>query len=279
MEAGDMHELTDLEAAISNLDVTTLEAFRQSACQDPVAVKILKLDKLSSMSLTNANSSSSVNTKQQQGRQRYPPRKEQYSSTFPPRAKGGGPKGKGGGYRLPPGDSLSKLESISALPHKEGRLDMDAYSKYKEGGLRRKIHDAIRAKKCIRCFEEGHLRSACKEPPRSWEGDFNKGKESFWKPQPKQARPYWRLPPLARETDMLISSLHGKRIVLDTGSEVSIGRLDFLQNIRLARTTTFVEGVGGKKISTWKEIYDWRIIKASPYLLLVMTICPQTLGL
>jgi hypothetical protein len=45
---------------------------------------------------------------------------------------------------------------------------------------------------------------------------------------------------------MLISSLRGKRIVLDTGSEVSIGRLDFLQNIRLAQTTTFVEGVGGK---------------------------------
>jgi hypothetical protein len=123
---------------------------------------------------------------------------------------------------------------------------MDAYSKYKEGGLRRKIHDAIRAKKCIRCFAEGHLRSSCKEPPRSWEGDFNKGKEFFWKPQPKQSRPQWCVSPASEKTDLLISSLHGKRIVLDTASEVSIGRISFLKNVLLVETSAFVEGVGGK---------------------------------
>ena len=89
-DGGRGYELPDLEAAISNLDATTLKTFRQSSCHDPVALQILKLDKLSSMSLT-ANSSSSTGPKPHPGRQRYPPpRKEQYSSTFPPRAKGGG---------------------------------------------------------------------------------------------------------------------------------------------------------------------------------------------
>jgi hypothetical protein len=89
-DGGRGYELPDLEAAISNLDATILKTFRQSSCHDPVALQILKLDKLSSMSLT-ANSSSSTGPKPHPGRQRYPPpRKEQYSSTFPPRAKGGG---------------------------------------------------------------------------------------------------------------------------------------------------------------------------------------------
>jgi hypothetical protein len=45
---------------------------------------------------------------------------------------------------LPPyQDSLAKLETVTALPHKDGRIDMGAHGKYKEGGLRRKIHDAI----------------------------------------------------------------------------------------------------------------------------------------
>ncbi len=38
-------ELSDLEDAINQMDVTTLKPFRQSACQDPVAQQILKLTK------------------------------------------------------------------------------------------------------------------------------------------------------------------------------------------------------------------------------------------
>jgi hypothetical protein len=226
-DGGRGYELPDLEAAISNLDVTTLKSFRQSACQDPVAMQILKLDKLQSASGSSSAVSNAPSRERQQHRKpQYSHRKEQYAAALPPKAKGKG-GGTNGGNRLPQGEQLSKLETIAALPHKEGRLDMDAYSKYKEGGLRRKIHDAIRAKKCIRCFAEGHLRSSCKEPPRSWEGDFNKGKESFWKPQPKQSRPQWHVSPAAERTDMLIASLHGKKIVLDTASEVSIGRIQF----------------------------------------------------
>jgi hypothetical protein len=206
----------------------------------------LKIDKLQSVSGSSSAASRAPARERQHARKpHYPPRKEQYSATLLPKAKGKGGRANDGN-RLPQGEQLAKLETVAALPHKEGRLDMDAYSKYKEGGLRRKIHDAIREKKCIRCFAEGHLRSSCKEPPRSWEGDFNRGKESFWKPQPKQSRSQWHVYPCSGKTDMLIASLHGKRIVLDTASEVSIGRKSFLKNVRLATTSAFVEGLGGK---------------------------------
>ncbi len=49
------YELTDLEDAISHMDVTTLKPFRQSACQDPIAQQILWLKK----GLTAEDSSSS----------------------------------------------------------------------------------------------------------------------------------------------------------------------------------------------------------------------------
>ncbi len=47
---------------------------------------------------------------------------------------------------VPPPDS-SKLYAIASLPHKDGKIDMEQYSKYKNGGLRQKLHDAIRARK------------------------------------------------------------------------------------------------------------------------------------
>ncbi len=112
------------------MDVTTLKPFRQSACQDPVAIQVLTIAKLQK---GNAPSSSSSSPNPRNfDRQRYPPKKEQYASTVPPRAKGGGFKDRRGARPPPFGDSLSKLENVTALPHKDGRLDMEAYSKYKE---------------------------------------------------------------------------------------------------------------------------------------------------
>ena len=39
------YALSDLEEAIGAMDVTTLKRFRQSACNDPVAIQILSLVK------------------------------------------------------------------------------------------------------------------------------------------------------------------------------------------------------------------------------------------
>ncbi len=44
---------------------------------------------------------------------------------------------------------------------------------------------------------------------------------------------------------MLFAWHQGLKIALDTCSEVSIGQIEFLQNVRLAKEAVLVEGVGG----------------------------------
>ena len=236
-DGGRGYELTDLEDSISQMDVTTLKPFRQSACTDPVAVQILKLNR------GVAVEGSSSNSRPPNNRSRYPTRKESYSAEFTPN------KGKGKKVNYPPKGNrtvpdTAKLDQVANLPHKDGKLDMEQYSKYKDGGLRQKLHDAIRARKCIRCMASGHLRSACPEPPKSWEADFNAGKAAFWGPKVKQARPQWlpqtpelKYPPT--RTKLLMAFDAGRNIALDTCSEISIGRKELLSNLRLAEKAIF----------------------------------------
>jgi hypothetical protein len=127
---------------------------------------------------------------------------------------------------------------------------MEQYSKYKDGGLRQKLHDAIRARNGIRCMATGHLRSNCSEPPKSWEEDFNKGKADFWGPKVKQSRPQLlHHTPDPQEpqvqTNLLVVRDGGLRIALDTCSEISIGRKKKLKNLRLVENPIFVQGIGG----------------------------------
>jgi hypothetical protein len=127
---------------------------------------------------------------------------------------------------------------------------MEQYSKYKDGGLRQKLHDAIRARKCIRRMAAGHLCSACPEPPKLWEADFNAGKAAFWGPKPKQVRPQWlpSTPTLKGpkpSSSLLMVVDAGLNIALDTCSEISIGSKRVLINLRLAEKAIFIEGVGG----------------------------------
>ena len=44
---------------------------------------------------------------------------------------------------------------------------------------------------------------------------------------------------------MLFAWHQGLKIALDTCSEVSIGQIEFLKNVRLAKEAVFVQGVGG----------------------------------
>ncbi len=121
------------------------------------------------------------------------------------------------------------------------------------GGLRQKLHDAIRARKCIRCMNTGHLRSACTEAPKSWEADFNQGKAAFWGPKLQQAWPQWSLNPSTVPTteyhlNLLVVTDSNHQIALDTCSEVSLGQSNVLSDLRLAQKRTFIEGIGGIKI-------------------------------
>ena len=128
---------------------------------------------------------------------------------------------------------------------------MAQYAKYKEGGLRQKVHQAIRDKHCIRCWSSQHLRSSCPEPAKKWEEDFNKGKAEFWGPRPKQSRPQWvkplahQSPPFNLEHELLFAVDLDHFISLDTANEVSIGLFDILKNVRLAKNPVLVEGLGG----------------------------------
>jgi hypothetical protein len=176
------YALSDLEEAIGAMDVTTLKRFRQSACSDPVALQIL--------ALVRPKESSSSSSAQPPGfrKPRFAPclpsgPKESFAAEAPH-------KGGKDSFRpsRPPSSVLAQLDHPSRLPQKDGKVDMTQYAKYKEGGLRQKIHKAIRAKQCIRCWSADHLRSSCTEPPRKWEDDYNKGKDAFWSPKLPQSR-------------------------------------------------------------------------------------------
>ncbi len=232
------YTLSDLEVAIGAMDATTLKRFRQSACNDPVALQILGLNK--------PKDGSSA-----QPKPRFPPKtppssKESFATELHPKP------GKNLTRPPRPAADWSKLDQPSQLPQKDGKVDMTQYGKYKEGGLRQKIHQAIRAKQCIRCWSSDHLRSSRPEPPKKWEEDYNKGKAAFWGPRSKQpqSRPQWFARPPIETTPTLSSYLlfatdSGRRIALDTCSDISIGHKKILKNLRLVKQAVFVEGVGG----------------------------------
>jgi hypothetical protein len=193
--------------------VTTLKRFRQAACNDPVALQILAL-----LKPKEASSSSQPSGPR---KPRFAPRlptgaKESFASEVQTKAGKSSPR-----PPRPHTGNLSQLDQPSQLPHKDGKVDMTQYAKYKEGGLRQKIHQAIRAKQCIRCWSSDHLRSSCTELPKKWEEDYNKGKDAFWSPKPRQSPPQWICP--SRPTDAPGSLTHllfaqdaGRRIALDT---------------------------------------------------------------
>jgi hypothetical protein len=229
------------------MDVTTLKRFRQNACNDPVAIQILGLAK-------PKDGSSSVT--QNLRKPRFPPKtspvaKESFAGEVHPR------QGKIQGQPRNAGE-MSKLDSPSSLPQKDGKVDMTQYAKYKKGGLRQKVHQAIRDKHCIRCWSPQHLRSSCPEPPKKWEEDFNRGKAAFWGPKPKQSRPQWVVPlehlePLSNPSPKLLFAVDSDHLLaLDTASEVSIGRIDILQNVRLVQNPVLVEGIGGMHSFEWE---------------------------
>jgi hypothetical protein len=112
------YELADLEAVVSAVDVAALKPFHQSNCQDPVATQKLMIAKLQR---GNSSSSSASVPSLKSERPRYPPRKKHYASNLPskPRGKPAQPRRE----NRPPisHDSLAKLETVTALPHKDGK--------------------------------------------------------------------------------------------------------------------------------------------------------------
>ncbi len=86
---------------------------------------------------------------------------------------------------------------------------------------------------CKRCGSTEHLRSKCAQEARGWEVDFNKGAE-FWtrtagklEINGKQARvQIW-----TGQSAVLCVQVEGELVILDSASDVSLGRLDALIDV------------------------------------------------
>ena len=167
--------MADLEASVKKVDPRTCKKFRQQWCTEPLAKRIIKLHKLMNPfpNLPGAN-------------KKKDPDKDAQANGLEAGKKTGNQKKTAANQRSNKpaltGEALKKLDTPASLPQKNGSADQDRYAKWKEGSLRRRLWDAINAKKCIRCNGD-HLRSACKEPVRGWETDFDTG-PAFWDPPP-----------------------------------------------------------------------------------------------
>jgi hypothetical protein len=125
-EAG--YALTDLQRALVECDSNNFKRFRQTNCYDPVALMVIALDKLAHPT--------------PEGNKKKPAKLE---------ANALGKKAVAG----------AKPDKTPApIPLKEGHPDQDIYAKFLEKSLRRRLWDAIVAKKCVRCNGD-HLRSIC----------------------------------------------------------------------------------------------------------------------
>ncbi len=108
--------------------------------------------------------------------------------------------------------------------------------------MRQKIHKAIRAKQCIRS-----------RAPKDKGRRYNKGKDTFWTPKLLQSRPQWLCPTTVHTAPEFVSAQlfaqdSGRVIALDTCSDVSIGRVDILKNVRLVQAAVLAEGCGGRHL-------------------------------
>jgi hypothetical protein len=119
--------VAQLQQSLAQFDPSTFKPFRQANCRDPVALRVIDIDRL-----TLAE------------KKKPSPRKEIHSITKP-------------------SDKKQPNKKPAALPTKDGAPDQAVYAKFAVGSLRRRVWDAIVSSKCPRCNKD-HLRIACPKP-------------------------------------------------------------------------------------------------------------------
>jgi hypothetical protein len=207
--------VADLQRALAACDPNNFKRFRQNNCFDPVALRVIALDKLTLPTAENAKTRKPV--------------KPEVNALHKP--AGSAPD--------------NKRDKAAPLPLKEGHPDKDLYAKFPEKSLRRRLWDTIVAKRCVRCNGE-HLRSACTKERQGWEDDFEKS--DFWtrKAPAKQVRVQ-----LSEDLNMPSQSvLHvvcsSGICLIDTCSDVSLARRDVLRGVREADIPVVVNHLGGE---------------------------------
>jgi hypothetical protein len=162
--AGAGYLMTDFEASVAASDHNTFKRFRQAACTDPLAKRIIAIHK----AILSADSAKGIQKQKTDSREASPKKKNilanEKSSKLPSASDA---------WKSKPafsGDALKKLDTT--LPDGCDTL-------FKAGTLRKKLFDRAKTKQCARCGSSAHLRSACLDPRGPFEGDFDRG-PAFW---------------------------------------------------------------------------------------------------
>jgi hypothetical protein len=207
------YAVAELQRALSDCDPNKIKKFRQANCYDPVALRVIALDKLAHPAA--------------EGVKKKPGKLEVNALGKKPTA---GPKAD-----KPP----------TPLPMKEGQPDQGIYSKFPEKGLRLRLWNAIVAKKCARCNGD-HLRSACTKERQGWEDDFEK--PDFWtkKAPAKQSRVQLSYSLNIPCPSVLHVACPAGLCLIDTCSDVSLARRDVLSRLRAAGESVVIEHLGGE---------------------------------
>ncbi len=193
------YSVAELQRASADCDPNNFKKFRQTNCFDPVALRVIALDKLAHPAAEG-------------DRKKKPGKLEVNALGKKPTA---GPKAD-----KPP----------TPLPMKEGQPDQDIYSKFPEKSLRRRLWNAIVGKNCARCNGD-HLRSACTKERQRWEDDFEK--PDFWtkKAPAKQSRVQLSYSLNLPSSSVLHVVCPAGLCLIDTCSDVSLARRDVLNRI------------------------------------------------
>ena len=124
------YTMTDLEAALATADADTFKTFRTSSIRDPVAKRLLRIQKA-----TLTTDESLKRKKKPSEERKTVAANESSGSTHKQAAKA----------PMLTGPALQALDLVAALPA------ADVQAKWKENSLRTKLVATITAKKCIRC--------------------------------------------------------------------------------------------------------------------------------
>jgi hypothetical protein len=216
------YDVAQLQQALSLCDPENFKRFRQANCTDPVAIRVIALERLTSGAVDKAKKGTKLEI--------HSLEKLEANALDKP----------------PPKHTKPTGSKIPALPQKGGGPDKEIYAKFPEGSLRRRVWDAIVMKKCPRCNGE-HLRVSCTKARQPWEDDFEK--EDFFTKKftpRKQTRVQLSGNLNVPNAEILSVMTPAGRCLVDSCSDITLARRDVLEQIRFAASPAVVAHLGGE---------------------------------
>jgi hypothetical protein len=217
------YDVAQLQEALAVCDSDNFKRFRQTNCTDPVAARVLSLDRLL------------AGSKEKDKKGNKP---EVHSLELP----------EANALQKPPPAGVAKASNkVPTLPQKAGQPDADVYAKFAVGSLRRRVWDAIAAKKCPRCNGD-HLRVSCPKSRQPWEDDFEKADFFTKKFVKKQVRVQLSSNLRTPNTEILSVSTPLGMCLVDSCSDITIARRDVLRDLGRVDAPIVVAHLGGDTI-------------------------------